>query len=108
MRIHVKPLSVNEVFQGRRFKNKKYKSYELELMYMLPSVKIQFKGRLKVDITFGFSSALADIDNPLKPLIDVLQKKYGFNDKQIFKLNVEKEIVKRGQEYIDLNIEEIK
>jgi len=107
MRIHVKPLSVNQVWQGKRFKTPKYKSYEMELMLMLPPVKVKFNGNLKVDITFGFSSTLADIDNPLKPILDILQKKYGFDDKQIFELNIKKEIVKKGDEFIDLIIEQI-
>jgi Holliday junction resolvase RusA-like endonuclease len=107
MKIEIKPLSVNQCFQGRRFKNKKYKSYEKELLLLLPKVKIDFKRDLRVDLTFGFSSTLSDIDNPLKPLLDVLQKKYGFDDKQIQELNVKKEIVKKGEEFIKLNINEI-
>ena len=107
MKIEIKPLSVNQCFQGRRFKNKKYKSYEKELLLLLPKVKIDFKRDLRVDLTFGFSSTLSDIDNPLKPLLDVLQKKYGFDDKQIQELNVKKEIVKKGKEFIKFKISKV-
>ena len=107
MIINIKPLSVNEVWQGRRYKTKKYKSYEKELSLLLPPLEIDFKGYLRVDITFGFSSPQSDIDNPLKPLIDVLQKKYGFNDRQIQELNIKKEIVKKGDEFIKLQINQI-
>ena len=37
-----------------------------------------------------------------------MQKKYGFNDKEIYKLEVEKKIVKKGQEYFKVRIEEYK
>lgn len=107
MIIEIKPLSVNQVWQGKRFKTPKYKWYEKELMLKLPPIKIDFKGDLRIDITFGFSSSLADIDNPLKPVLDVLQKKYNFNDRQVYELNVKKEIVKKGKEFIKLKINEI-
>ena len=107
MRIKIKPLSVNQVWKGRRFKTSKYKSYEKQLILLLPPIQIDFKGDLRVDITFGFSSVSSDIDNPLKPLIDVLQRKYKFNDKQIHELNVKKVIVKKGNEFIELQINEL-
>jgi len=107
MKIYIKPLSVNQVWQGKRYKTPKYKSYEKELLLMLPPLKINFKRDLSVHLTFGFSSILSDIDNPLKPILDVLQKKYRFDDKQIFELKVKKEIVKKGEEFIELKINEI-
>ena len=107
MKIQIKPLSVNQVWQGKRFKTKKYKSYEKELLLLLPPVKCDFKRDLKILVTFGFSNNASDIDNPLKPMLDILQKKYGFDDKQVKELNVKKEIVKRGQEFIELQIQEL-
>ena len=35
MRINIKPLSVNKVFQGRRFRTKEYDVYELQIKKML-------------------------------------------------------------------------
>lgn len=107
MVIKIKPLSVNQAWKGRKFKTDKYKSYILKLNRQLPNIKNDFKGRLKASFVFGFSSSASDIDNPLKPLIDILQKKYKFNDNQIFILNVEKQIVKKGEEFIEINIEKI-
>lgn len=97
MRIDIKPLSVNEAWKGRRFKTDKYKSYERTMLMLLP--KHFKKDWTKLHIKIGVIS-LYDIDNCLKPLIDVLQKKYGFNDRYITKLTVEKEVVKKGKEYI--------
>ena len=104
MILNIKPLSVNQAWQGRRFKTDQYKEWIKHLTLILPPVKTSFKGDLKVEIVFGFSSRASDIDNPLKPLIDVLQKKYGFNDNQIQELNVKKELTTKGKEFINLNI----
>ena len=105
MKIKIKPLSVNDAWQGRRFKTKKYKSYEEELLYKLRPLKIPEKIRLDIDV--GYSNKCSDIDNCLKPLLDVLQKKYGFNDRNIYELKVKKSIIKKGQEYIDFEFIEL-
>ena len=100
--LKVKPVSVNKCFQGRRFKTQDYKDYEELLLLMLPKIKIP-EGKLKIVYTFGMSK-LSDIDNPLKPLQDILQKKYGFNDRNVYKLEVEKVDVKKGEEFIKIEI----
>jgi len=105
-RINVKPLSVNQVWQGKRFKTKKYKDYEKTVLSILPNLKIP-EGNLKLVLTFGFSSKLSDWDNPIKPLQDILQKKYNFNDSRVFKAEVEKVIVKKGKEFIEFSIESL-
>lgn len=105
-KINIKPLSVNECWQGRRFKNKEYKQYEKDLLLMLPNVKLKIQ-RVSIDIVFGFSNSLCDIDNPLKPFLDILQKKYNINDRDIYKLIVSKEVIKKGNEFIKYQITEI-
>lgn len=107
MIINIKALSVNEAFQGRRFKTPKYKHFEKAMLILLPPLKIDFKALLTIDVVFGYSSTASDIDNGLKPLLDCLQKKYKINDNRIYELNVKKEIVKKGQEFIKLQINEI-
>lgn len=100
IKINIKPLSVNKAWQGRRFKTNAYKSFEKELLLCLPS-KIELPSeRLSLFIEYGFSSKASDIDNPTKMVIDILSKKYGFNDNRIFFLSQEKYIVKKGDEYI--------
>ena len=103
MRINIKPLSVNECWQGKRFKTPKYKSYETELLYRLKCLAIP-EPPYELNITFGLSNVLSDWDNPVKPFQDILQKKYGFNDKNIFKAVVIKEKVSKGNEFIDFEI----
>jgi len=107
MKIKIKPLSVNQAWQGKRYKTNKYKAFEKELLLLLPPMKIEFKGDLSVELIYGFSNSLSDVDNPTKPVLDVLQKKYGFNDRQIVELTLKKEIVKKGEEFIELKINEI-
>lgn len=107
MRIELKPLSINEAWQGKRFKTPKYKRFQNDMLLMLPKLKIEFNGKLSVKLKYGFSSKLSDIDNPCKIVLDCLCKKYGFDDRQIFELIQEKEIVKKGNEYIDITIKEL-
>lgn len=107
MRINIKPLSVNEAWKGRRFKTDKYQGYELELVLLLPKMKVS-QEKLKLTLEFGFSNKASDIDNGVKPFLDVLQKTYNFNDKMIYSLNIVKKDVQKGMEYIDFLIEELK
>ena len=102
-RLDIKPLSVNECWQGKRFKTKKYKQYEKDCLLILPYLEVP-EGELIVKYTFGFSSILSDWDNPIKPFQDILQKKYNFDDKYIVKAIVEKVKVKKGKEFIEFSI----
>lgn len=71
---------------------------------LLPKMAI-VKAPYFVGLQFGFSNNASDIDNPVKPLLDILQKKYKwFNDKNIRKMYVEKILVKKGDEYINFLI----
>jgi len=101
--INIKPLSVNQVWQGKRFKTQKYKSYETQLLYLLPKIKIP-KAPYYVYYEFGMSSVLSDWDNPIKPFQDILQKKYKFDDKDIYQATVKKVKTKKGKEYIKFQI----
>jgi len=106
MVVKIKPLSVNVCWQGKRFKTKAYKDYEKNLLLLLPNNIEVPPGELKLTLRWGFSSKLSDWDNPIKPFQDILQKKYSFNDSRIFKAITEKEIVKKGEEYIYFKIEQ--
>jgi len=106
-KLSIKPMSVNQAWQGKRFKTPTYKEFEKEMMFMIPSTKERFSDMLSVSFEFGFSSPLADLDNPVKPTIDILQKKFGFNDRHVFELNVRKYIVEKGKEFISVRIENL-
>lgn len=106
IKIDIKPLSVNECYQGRRFKTPKYHKYEKVLTALLPEYKIP-EGKLKVFYEFGLSNSASDWDNPIKNLQDILQKKYLFNDKNIYEAHVLKTKVKKGEEFIKFKIESL-
>jgi len=106
IKVDIKPLSVNNAWQGKRFKTPDYKQYERDVLLILPKIKIP-KGSLRLDIVFCFSNKASDIDNPIKPILDIMQKKYGFNDSIIYELNIKKQIVKKGKESISFIISKL-
>jgi len=103
MRISIKPLSINQAFQGRRFRTPKYLAYEKEALLKLKPYKLPNAPYLLI-IEFGVSSSLADLDNFLKMWIDIMQKKYMFNDKLINQIHATKVKVDKGKEYIDFQL----
>ena len=58
-------------------------------------------------LEFGFSTRAADLDNPVKALMDILQKRYSFDDKHIYEMFLRKKIVKKGDEYITFKLEHL-
>ena len=105
-KLHIKPLSVNRAWQGRRFKTKEHKEYCQDVIAYLPPLNLP-SGKLCVSVVFGQSSKLADIDNPIKIFLDCLQKRYGFNDKHVYRLVVDKVDVEKGSEYICFRIDSV-
>lgn len=94
-----KPLTVNQCWQGRRFATPKYKHYIEDVLALLPDTIMLPDGEIELHIDFGVSNRAQDIDNGLKPLLDILQKAYEFNDNRIYGLMVRKSIVPKGEEY---------
>ena len=86
-------------------KGESYSDYERDCAILLPKTYIIPKtGKLRLKLKFGLSSKNADLDNPTKPILDILQKKYDFDDKRIYKMELEKEDVEKGGEYIEFLI----
>lgn len=104
IKLNIKPLSVNEVWQGKRYKTPAYKNYEKIVLLTLPKIKIPNPPYV-IYFEFGFSNSASDWDNPVKPFQDILSKKYNFNDKLIKKAIVCTTTVKKGHEYIKFQIE---
>lgn len=105
--VPIKPLSVNQAWQGRRFKTDAYKVFERNVFMLLPKKTVP-DGPLALRLEFGHSSKLSDIDNGIKPFLDCLQKKYGFNDNKVKALIVVvNNDVKKGQEYIKFEINSV-
>ena len=106
-RIQIKPLSVNQMYIGRRngtrVKSGKYRTWKKDILYMMPKIKIP-DPPYRIIYEFGFSSKGSDIDNAVKPFQDVLQEVYGFNDNKIHEFTARRVDVKKGQEYIKFDI----
>lgn len=103
MIVKIKPLSVNQVWQGKRFKTKKYKDYEKEFLYLLLGnkkvsgyVEISYKVYLRY-----FSTS--DIGNFEKPITDILVKANLIDDDRFVK-KIVMEKFKSIEDYIEINI----
>ena len=103
IKLAIKPISLNSCYRGRRFKTPLLDAFKKEVYYLLPKMEIP-KGKLSVKYIFGVSSKSSDGDNLIKVFQDSLADNYGFNDKQIYKWEVEKVDVKKGEEYIEFEI----
>ena len=99
--IPIKPLSVNKAWGGRTFPSKELKEYKKAVPLLLPDMLQLPPGKMVLLIKFYFSSRASDVDNPVKPLQDIICRHYGVDDKHIYMLLLEKNIVKRGQDRIE-------
>lgn len=95
----LKPLSANQAFCGKKVKTAGYRKYENHLIRTLPDIEIP-PDLMELRVVVYYSNRNSDIDNCLKPFIDVLQKRYGFNDNKIYRIRITKVIVPKGQENI--------
>lgn len=107
VKVFIKPLSVNQVWKGKRFKTKEYVAYSRNLAYLLPNDAFIPEGLLIANYEFGLSSMGGDWDNPVKPLQDILSKKYGFNDNRIRRAIVDLVPVEKGNEYVKFHFEKL-
>ncbi len=105
IKINIKPLSVNEAWKGRRYKTNKYKKYHIDCNLLLPGFLVIPKGDLQIYLEWGLSNFGGDWDNPIKPIVDIISMRYGFNDNRIIEGKVRKVKVKKGNEYIKFKIE---
>lgn len=104
-KIDIKPLSVNQamsVFRGMKIKTRIYRQFEKDCLAILPKIVVPNDCYLTLRLKFNISRDI-DIDNMCKPFIDVLQRAYEFNDKMIYTLNVDKLLVKKGEESIEFS-----
>lgn len=102
-KINLKPMSVNGAWKGRRFKSEEYKAYEKSALSILPNIELPLPP-YRINLVFGVSNKASDWDNPVKPIQDILQKRYGFNDKDIYEAFVKKVIVSKRMEYFSFEI----
>lgn len=57
------------------------------------------------DVKVGLSNKQADLDNIIKPCLDTYQSMYAdFNDNKVYHITLEKFIVPKGEEYLEVSI----
>ena len=103
----IKPLSLNQAYRGRRFSTPALDNFKAKISYKLPPLHLDFTKPMAIALEFGVSSANSDGDNLIKCTQDAIANCYGFNDKLIFKWQVEKKKVDKGKEYILFDLENI-
>ena len=91
VKIQLKPVSVNEAFQGRRFKTKKCKQYCDDFLLVAPR-KNMVKGIIQVQYRFHVKNhAMTDYDNLIKITQDMIVKKgYIEDDRKIYRATIYK------------------
>ena len=101
--LHIKPLTVNKVWAGRRFKTQDYKDYEIEVFYALKGIKM-VGGFVEVNYRFNLIHfATSDLDNFAKPLTDIIVKAGLITDDRfILKMTMEK--FKSDKDSIEIEI----
>jgi len=104
--IGIKPMSINEAWFGKKIRTKAHRDYEERVLNILPDLIIG-KPPYRVSLTFGFARTNSDIDNPTKIILDLLTKKYKYDDRLIYELRIKKEVVGTGNEYFTFQIESI-
>jgi Holliday junction resolvase RusA-like endonuclease len=105
--INSKPMSVNQAWQGRRFKTQLYKNYEEDLSWQIKLMKLKtITGWVNVEYRFYIKNFLrSDAGNFEKPLTDILVKNGLIeDDKFIKRLVIEK--FKSDEEKIEIEIYE--
>lgn len=106
MRIQISPISVNKMFQGRRFKTAFYKAWREEFCYKLNTDLRDLEPEI-VALEFGIKNfKIADLDNMVKGTLDALTESGVIKDDRfIRKLILEKKKVeKKDDEYIEIII----
>ena len=107
-RIDVKALSLNHAYRGRRFSTNELMLFKRQFISELkPIFDFPYGRHLKISYIFGVSSKASDVDNLVKTTQDCLATAYGFNDKMIYRIEVEKVDVKKGEEYIEFLISKL-
>ena len=103
MIIELKPVSINEAFQGKRFKTRKCKDFENDFMLLAPKRKM-IKGKIEVEYKFHLRNhKMIDYDNCIKVVQDLIVKcGYIEDDRKIYKATIYK--IPSDKDYIEIKI----
>lgn len=107
----VKPLSANRMWNrnGKRtFKTPEYKAFQEAMRdeILMEDWTWPFgTDQVEFIVTAGVSNRGADLDNVIKPFLDTYQNIFdGFNDNKVYYIELHKEITKKGDEYLEVEV----
>ena len=108
IKLDIRPLSINQAWQGRRYKTKKYTQYCQDVSYLLGKYN-QTTINDYCEITYKFylkNWKMTDGDNCVKCLQDILVKKQVIKDDRfIMRYVIEK--IPSEKDYIEIEINNI-
>lgn len=101
----LKPLSINDAWQGRRFKSKDYNQFREDFGKVAVGSRM-IEGFVRVDLVFTLTKenySHSDVDNLIKPVLDaIVDRGYIEDDRKILELTARKQL---GKDYaIELSI----
>jgi len=90
------------------FKSAEYLQYQNDIRDQLIGTDWPFgTDQVSFSVVAGVSNRGSDLDNVIKPILDTYQGVYEeFNDNKVYNIKLEKRIVKRGGEFLDIGIRE--
>ena len=104
--ISIKPISINECWQGRRFATSKYKDFTKDMLRVMPKQKM-LSGEVDLKIVLYLKSIFrSDIDNFIKPIIDCLVKRCWIEDDRFIQ-HLEVIKIKNKTEQIGINLTQL-
>lgn len=102
-----KPLSVNRLWQGRRFRTKEYKKYSEDVLFLLSMYDKKHTGWVGVELEWYIKNyKMSDEANFLKAFLDLLVKSGIIEDDRFIKWH-RSEKFKSKKEFIRFRIVEL-
>lgn len=94
------------MFYRNKNKTVEYRKYQDDIRDEVMGIDWEFStDPVTFIVKVGLSSKAADLDNIIKPLLDTFQSIYkDFNDNKVFRIELEKELVEKGKEYLSVKI----
>ena len=107
-RFNIKPISANKLWYKNKQMTTDYRKFRENFYDDLPDRKrkwpFDLEAKLHIEISVGYGDKRSDVDNCIKGTVDTLQSIFGFNDKYVQSIYVEKEIVKRSDVYLEITV----
>jgi len=104
-------ISTNQLHMGRKVRSYEYKKFRKEVFAFLSdniSADVKLQGNLVFIMEVGLSNPLSDASNTIKGVEDVLAEYFCFNDRQVVSMRVDKYLVNKGEEYMEITLRQTK